>query len=282
MHALKLIFVSSLIAVLLSGCGGGSSSAPSAAYTTNNIYAFMEAIQHENGDVNTTVQLRDSTATNARYLYLNGGDALYSSLDVPPQQYLSITGDLFNGGRVISNNLKVMFSRYLYYDYFLFFNVVAGEPEYYSVDTPATGSSQTRAYVAFERNGQAQTGESSVVMPNAFQITAPVAEVSVSRTNPLVLSWSNVESATSMLLKVGGMCDDNTRYHMEYMIGPDVTGTVSLNSADYFPATGTSTSATCRVAFMLQRVRTAGVASSFAAGSFKGIQQRTVQFTITP
>ena len=282
MHAIKLIFVSGFVAVLLAGCGGGSSPAPTTAYTTNTIYAFMEAIQHDNGDVNTTVQLRDGTAANARYLYLNGGDALYSTLDVPPRQYLSITGDLFNAGRAVSDNLKVMPSRYLYYDYFLFSNVVAGEPEYYSVHTPAAGSSPVRAYVEFERGGQAQTGESSVVIPNAFLITAPVAEVSVSRSNPLTLSWSNVEAATSMLLKVGGMCDDSTRYHMEYMIGPDVTGSVSLNSADYFPATGTSTSATCRVAFMLQRVRTAGVASSFAAGSFRGIQQRTVQFTITP
>lgn len=282
MHAIKLIFVSGFVAVLLAGCGGSSSPAPSTTYATSSIYIYMEAIQHESGDVNTTVQLRDGPATNARYLYLNGGDVLYSTLDVPPRQYLNIDGNLFDGGLIISNNLKVMPSRNLYYDYFLFSNIVVGEPEYYSVNTPAAGSSQTRAYVEFERAGQVLTGESSVVIPNAFQITAPVAEVSVSRSNPLALSWSNVDTATSMLLRVGGVCDDNTRYNMEYPIPTGDTGSASLNSADYFPATGTSTSATCRVAFMLQRVRTAGVAPGFAFGTFKGIQQRTVQFTTTP
>jgi len=54
----------------------------------------MKAVQDESGNVTTTVQLRDGQATTAAYLYISDGEALYTSLDVPPQQYLNFNGDL--------------------------------------------------------------------------------------------------------------------------------------------------------------------------------------------
>lgn len=282
MHALKSFLVSSFVAALLAGCGGGGSPAPSTSYPTSSIYAYMKAVQDESGNVTTTVQLRNGSASTSTYLYLAGGETLYASLDIPPQQYLNFSGNLFGNSLVLSERLKVMASRDLYINYGLFTQVVSGKPEYFTVDTPTVGSSPVRAYVDFSRAGNVMTGASSIDLPPAFQILAPAAEASVSRAAPLSLSWTNVDPTATMILDVAGSCVDGSRYTLNHIIGPDTTGSVTLTSADYFPATGISSSINCRVAFMLQRVRTGGVSTQFAFGSFNGIQQRTVQFNTTP
>jgi len=281
MHALKLLLVSCLVALLAAGCGGSSSPSPSNTYATNAIYAFMKAVQDESGNVTTTVQLRDGVAPTAQYLYLAGADVLYTSLDEPPKNFMNFSGNLFSNSLILSQRLKVASSRNLFNDYILFTKIVTGKPEYFSIDTPVAGSSPVRAYVDLERAGHVFTGESFVDLPLAFSITAPASAASVQRSANLVLSWTNVDATTTMKLDVAGICDDGSRYNLSHVIGTD-TGSATLNSTDYFPATGTSPSTNCRVAFMLQRVRTSGISPNFALGTFEGVQQRAIQFTTIP
>lgn len=263
---------------LLAGCGGETAS-PTTWYPINSIYAYMKAVQDVSGNVNTTVQLRNGPTGTANYLYLDGGDTLYSSLDTSPQQYLNFNGNLFSNSMELSQRLKAMSSRDLYTDYGVFTNVIFGKPEYFSVDTPNTSSSPTRAYTGFERSGQMM--ESSVELPTAFQITAPASGASISRATPLALTWTDVDPATTMELDVAGICADNSRFNLHLILGND-TGSTTLSSANYFPATGISPSINCQMAFMLQRVRTGVVSPQFAFGSITGVQQRTIQFTSTP
>jgi hypothetical protein len=241
----------------------------------------MKAVQDVSGNVATTVQLRDGAGSTAGYLYLAGGETLYTSLDISPQQYLNFNGDLFNDGRALSEHLKVMASRDLFTDFILFTQIVVGKPEYFSLDTPSTGSSPVRAYVDLDRVGNVLAGESSIALPPAYQISAPASGASISRATPLALTWTNVDPTTTMRLDVAGICVDGSRYTQSLVLGADA-GSATLNSADYFPATGISPSVNCQVAFILQRVRTGGVSPNFAFGSFEGVQQRTVQFTTTP
>ena len=280
MRALKLLFVLTIVAGLMSGCGHGDSPSPSASYPTSSIYVFMKAVQDESGNVTTTIQLRDSTASTAQYLYLSGGDALYTSLDISPQQYMSISGNLFGNSLALSQHVKVATSRDLYTDYFLFNQIVYGKPEYFSFNTPDAGVLPVRAFVDFERAGNVMTGASFVDLPPAYQIAAPASNATVSRAAPLTLTWTNTDPAATMLLNVAGSCVDGSRYTQSHVIGADTTGSVTLASADYFPATGPAVN--CRVAFILQRVRSGSVSPKFAFGSFDGVQQRTVQFNTTP
>src|ERR1022692_4638266 len=170
---------------LLAGCGGGNSPSPSTSYTTNSIYAFMKAVQDESGNVTTTVQLRDGMLSTSQYLYLGAGDILYTSLDVPPEQYINFSGNLFNNSLLLSQHLKVAAVRDLYINYFLFTQVVTGKPEYFSDDTPSTSSAAVRAYVDMERAGPVFTGASYVDLPSAYQILAPAANAIVSCATPL-------------------------------------------------------------------------------------------------
>lgn len=267
--------------MLLAGCGGGSSPAPSGSYPTSSIYAYMKAVQDESGNVSTTVQLRDGPLDTARYLYLSSGESLYSSLDVSPQQYMNFSGNLFSNSLEVSQRVKVMASRDLYIDNILFNQIISGKPEYFSLDTPPSASSSpVRVYVDFERAGNVLGGESTIELPQAFQILTPTGNASISRATPIVLSWTNVDPTSTMQLNVAGVCTDNSRYSQSYLIGTD-TGSATLNSTNYFPTTINAT-ISCHVAFMLQRVRIGGVSLNFAAGGFTGIQQRTVQFTSTP
>lgn len=269
------------LSTLLAGCGPGETASPSNLFPTNNIYAYMKAVQDESRDVITTVQLRDGPSLMAGYLYLSDGENLYNSLDVPPRQYLSFDGDLFASALDVSQQLKVMAVRDLYSDFILFVDILWGKPEYFASGAPASGAAPVRAYVAFERTGYALAGESSIELPPAFQISAPVADASLSRAAPVVLSWTDVDAASTMELDVAGDCLDGNRYTQHFVIGADA-GTVTLNSAVYFPASGVSPTTSCRVAFILQRLRLGGVSTDFAFGSFTGVQQRTVQFTSVP
>lgn len=264
---------------LLAGCGG-QSPVPSNTVPTANIYAYMQAVQNGSGDVTTTVELRDGPGVGARYLYLNGGDVLYSSLDKPPLQYLSLTGDLFGGGQLAAEELKVLSARNLYIDYILFEQVVYGQPEYYSVARPTAGAATVRAYVEFVRSGNSAAGTSSIDLPPGFQITAPASESSVNRATPVTLTWNNVDAAYSMRLNVGSRCDDGTQNTWSQIMGAD-TGTTTVSSASYLPALVSGT-ANCRIIFILERYRTGAVSPNLLGGTFEGVQQRTVQFTTTP
>lgn len=271
-----------LSALSLAGCGGANYPAPSTSYTTNTIYAFMKAVQDETGNVTTTVQLRDGLdPVAARYLYLAGGETLYTSLDISPRQYLSYNDNLFGNSLDLSRYLKVMNARDLYIDHFLFYDIVLGKPEYYSLNTPTAGTSPVRAYVDFERTGNVLAGESSIELPAAFQILAPASRASVTRATPVVLTWSNVDATATMHLDVAAICDGNLRNTLNRNLGVD-TGTTTLNSADYLPA-GLDAAASCQVAFILQRLHSGPASSNFAAPSIiEGVQRRTVQFTTIP
>jgi hypothetical protein len=269
------------IGTLLSGCGGSSAPQPSTSYTTSQLYAYMTAVQDDSGAVTTTVQLRDSNLITANYVYLAGGETLYSSVDKSPQQYVSYSGNLFGNSLNLSQHLKIMSARDLYMDYQLFGQVLQGLPEYFASDTASSGTSTVRAYVDFERSGNAMTGTSLIDLPGAFQILSPASAGLVPRSSPLTLTWNNVDATTTMALKVAGICDDSKRYNLTLNLGTD-TGTATLNSADYFPTIGVANTATCMTAFILQRSKMGGVSSKFAFGSFTGVQQRTVQFNTTP
>jgi hypothetical protein len=271
------------LGLLISGCGGGSSPLPSGSFTTNTIYAYMTAVQDERGDVTTIVQLRNGPASTDRYLYLSSGETLYSTLNIPPQQYLNFNNNLFGNTLTLSQHLKSMASRDLYFNYGLFDQVAYGKPEYFATDTPANGVSPVRAYVDFERSGNTFTGESSIDLPAGFNIVSPASATTLSRAQPLTLSWDNVDATATMSLDVAGVCSDGNRYTMTKDLGTD-TGTISLSGSDYFPAAGISASANCLTAFVVRRSGIPGPASSkFATGSsFTGVQQRTVQFTTTP
>lgn len=275
------------LVALLAGCSEDLSQ-PSKWYTTSTIYAYMKAVQVESGEVTTTVELRNSNdPNNAAYLYLSDGETLYSSLDKSPGSFFNYTEDLFANSLAVSQDLKIMAARNLYLNYVLYDQIAYGKTEYFSVESPTSNISPTRAYVAFERSGQVWAGESSIEIPPAFQIQNPVAFSTLSRAAPVVLSWSNTDPAASMELEVVGDCAEGSRYllHPTLSITTDPgTGVSSatLASGDYFDSSKVATSVTCQVAFLLRRVRTGAVSANFAFGSFKGIQQRTVQFTSIP
>lgn len=267
--------------ILFSGCGGGDAPKPSTSYATGNIYAYMKAVQDDNGDLTTTVQLRDGPASNASYLYLGNGETLYTNLEKPAAQFMGYNSNLFSSSTDLTQNLRVMGSRDLYFDYLVFTQIAYGKPEYFTIEKPAAGTNPLRVYVDFERAG-ALTYTSIIDLPGAFQINSPASAASLSRTTSVSLTWTNVDATTSMSLNVAGVCSDGNRYSMTKFLGTD-TGSATLVSTDYFPATGVSTAANCQTAFMLQRIKLGNVAAQFALGSTSsGIQQRSVRFTTTP
>lgn len=274
------------LAALLAGCAEDQTQ-PSAWYTTSSIYAYMQAVQIDSGQVTTTVQLRNGPGPDAAYLYLSSGETLYSSLDKSPGTLVNYSEDLFANSLAVSQELKIMAPRNLYFNYVLYDQIAYGTPEYFSVASPTSGVSPTRAYVGFERAGPVWAGTSSIELPPAFHIQSPAPASTLSRATSVELAWSNSDPATTMELEVVGDCADGSRYllYPTLAITTDpATGASSatLTSDDYFDASTVAPTTTCQVAFLLKRVRTGPVSANFAFGSFTGIQQRTVQFTSIP
>lgn len=267
-----------LVVASHSGCGGSSSPLPSGSFTTNSIFAYMTAVQDESGTVTTTAQLRDSNSPTANYIFLSSGETLYSTLDKAPQDYVHFSGNLFGNSQDLSQHLNTMARRDRSINYYLFSEPVYGQTEYFTTFVPSSGT-VPRVYIDFERSS-GWTGASSIDLPGAFQISSPASASTHKRTDPLTLSWNNADATTTMTLNIAGICSDNNRYTKTLSPVAD-TGTATLNSADYFPASGVSPTATCLTAFILQRSRIGFISSSFATGSFTAVQQRTVQFTTT-
>ena len=224
--------------------------------------------------------MRDGATSSADYLYLSDGDGLFSALDTSPQQYLDFSGNLFSNSLELSQHVKAMSSRDTSVDYGIFTGVSYGTVEYFAVETPSASSSPTLAYIDFKRSGNAVSAESSVELPPAFQILTPASDAIISRSTPLTVSWTGLDPSTTIEIDVAGICADNSRFTDHLNLSTD-RGLYILQATNYFPSWA-SPSLSCRVAFGIQRVRLGSASPQFALGIFKGIQQRTVQFTSTP
>lgn len=262
--------------LLLSGCNSDD-PLPSAGITTTEIFPIMKSVQYEDGSVLTTVELHNFSGD---FLYLSNGDKLLTSLDAPPEQFTSFDNNLFTNAQLLSNSVNVLQERYLYTDYFLFFIETYGTPEYYALDDTSGISAPIRSYVTFERNNQQTATNSWVDLPATFSILNPAAHDSISRSGTLTLTWSGFDNVSTMKLDVGAVCD-GVRYPASINLGIVNTGSIVLNSADYFPVAPAVTS-NCSVSFLLKRQSLGFVSTAFGGGSFEGIQQRTVQFTSVP
>ena len=260
----------------LTGCNNDT-PLPSNSVTTTEIFPAIKSVQYEDGSVLTTVELHNFLGD---YLYLSSGDNLLSSLDVPPEQLTGFSDNLFANAQVLSNRVNVLQERNLFTNYILFYTVIDGSPEYYALDNTDGLSLPIRSYVTLQRLNHQSATNSWVELPPAFSIMTPDPYSSISRSGTLTLSWSNFDNVSIMKLDVGAVCD-GIRYPASLNLGIVNTGSIVLNTADYFPIAPPPTS-NCSVSFLLNRQKLGFISPDFGGGSFEGIQQRTIQFTSTP
>lgn len=249
-------------------CDGGGD--PSSSYSSTEISPTITITEDQKGDVLTLVQLQSTSGSS---LYLSDGDTLYASLNTPPYQLLSASEDLFSVGETISSRLKLLEKR--------------STGTYYTIDNTAGLPSPVRAYVAFIRGSGEWTGQTGIELPTAFSILNPAVDSSISRSveDPITLSWTNTDSATTMEMESQVICNGDyyPQTPMVIALGTD-TGTVQLNTADYFPSTAPDM--VCHAVFTLKRMTPVRYISSelgtAAGSSIQGIQKRTIEFTSTP
>lgn len=254
---------------------------PSSQHATATIWPEIQALQREDAAVVVRIRLRDGPTDAAHHLFLDGGDTLLVSLGKPPHDYLAFESDLFGRVQDLTENVKRLVQRDLLDDHVLFVELLLGVPEYETVLGPVSGGAAPRVYVELDRVSGAFTGPSWVELPPGFEVSAPASLAALSRAGPLAIAWSSPDPAATMEADLAVDCGAGRQFSQHLALGAD-TGSASVASGDYFPYGGVPASATCSAALLLQRVRNGTVSADFAGGSFRGVQQRVVRFTLTP
>lgn len=266
MDPVKRILLCLVAAMALAGCSESTEPEDSGNFTNGELYAEMEAVAAETGEV--TVVARLSTGGTA--MRLNNGDRFLASIG--PLGDVTSGGGIFEQTATYAENVEAMKER-SHVTWNLLFVQTDGEPEYFAA-MPRPGAGET-LHVSLRRDANTSINDTRVPLPEPFGITAPLpgglADVNV----PLTLSWQPAGTTLSMELEMAASCDDGKGYAAWRLVDGD-PGSAEIDLLnDLFG--GVVPGVPCTLGLAVSRVRYGTVSPGFGAGGLvRGVQRRTV------
>lgn len=263
---MKILLFCLAAAAALAGCSEPVEPENSGDYTNGELYAEMEAVAVETGDV--TVVARLSTGGTA--MRLTDGDKFLASIG--PLGDVTSGGGIFEQTASYAENVQEM-KRRSHVVWNLLFVQTDSHPEYFAA-MPRPGAGET-LYVSLRRAVGSSIDDTSVPLPQAFGITAPLPGELADINVPLILSWQPAGTALSMELEMAASCDDGTGYAALRLVDGD-PGNMEIDLLnDLFG--GKDPGVPCTLGLAVSRVRYGTVSPGFGAGGLvRGVQRRTV------
>jgi len=228
-------------AVGLVGCG---ESIDSTSVKTDGIWADFTARADGSGNTDVRAGLKTGGPNSNTFLTLEEGDELTFHADGDPHD--PNTQEVFDQYEVYVKNI--------------------------SVDQ---GGTEFR--VEFTRENGEDAPNSSVVLPEKFQITAPSADEEFSRSSDdVTVEIDSEQQGTDKRVIVRGDCL-NTTYNSDF------SGTSVTIPADELESEDDSDAPDeCEAEIEVKRIMGGEVDGAYEGGSFSGVQKRTTSFTSTP
>lgn len=132
--------------------------------------------------------------------------------------------------------------------------------------------------VAFERTVDDSAPNSIATLPDKYAISAPAASTSVSRAQPLTISWSPIDATSPIRYQISGDCIDTSAMALTVD-----SGSVTLPANTLVKKMGTMVMDSCPVTVTLTRVKAGQLDPNYGKGGVvEGQQIRTVMLMSTP
>ncbi len=224
--------------------GTGCQKVASSSVKTSGIYADLSVTASGTGAAEVRAALRVGGPLSNTFLDLDAGDSLSAAV---------------NGSTYPLARTAAILSAVSY---------IASVP----VETPGTVF-----VIAFSRASEVSAPASSITLPAAFTISAPVASSSASRAANLDIKWNAAAQGDLIDLRITGPCVTPLT-----KLSQTDSGQITVTTADLKALNGKETSS-CEITVELSRKKAGIVDPAFGSGGTAfGIQKRSVKLTSTP
>jgi hypothetical protein len=271
--------VLALMLCLAVGChDDGPRTVGSSDVTTGQIYLDAHFTSNGIDDTFITVQLLEGGPASDTQVELDGGDELWGSA-VQSITSDSTSGDLFGGlEELASRHYRLHRIEGTFFEFdFLFLEFIIKGDILYSATLPHDDEVSTY-YLSFLRpNGGTEAPDSMVNLPPAFTLTAPQANETFSRADPIQLNWEPSASTDEVELTIFLSCIDGGTHTISN------TGMVDdgdrIIAANALNASGIA--GNCSTTVEITKSRLGTLDSAIGSGRIVGHQVRRVTFTTT-
>ncbi len=276
----KLFLVFSSVCFLFS-CGTDSGdSVNSDAVATSDIYATFQVVSDGDGYVYAEAQLtRGITPSESfsefAFVRLVDQDELWLSAGEDIES-LSLSGDLFESFKDLDGTQDVFraaSSPRESYE-FLFVRVTINDfGTWYSARLPLSEEREYRIALFRDEDVGASARESVVVVPDAFDIVAPVQSERFSRTeDDIVVQWDVLDSVSSVEIEAVTTCSDESVETFLVSENVDV-GSYTISAGALAEDT---LNGACSTTLNVRKVRLGQFDSRFIGGAVHGYEVRRV------
>lgn len=246
-----------VIAGLLSGCG--DDVVGSKDVTTSEMYADLNVWSYGEQTILVTATLKKGGSGSTTYVELEGGDRMVVSLNTPLSG-AGASGDLFgqlnaatrvhkvmDGGPEVEEGIPLLFPDY-----------TIAAPYRARFDVAQDGDT---FIVALERSAANDAPNSTVVLPTSFNFITPASGANIPRSSGLVVSWSPVQSATSVTVNAAVDCLTGLDGVWSQTLVSD-TGTVTIPVGSFF----VDPAATCDLLIIVDRYIQGTIDANYGRG----------------
>lgn len=276
--ARKGALVASLV-TLLCACGADDTVVSSSSIPTGQMQATIEIYSDSGDSAHVSAQLlRDpSTASGDEYIELEAGDDLWFTTGVNLREE-RLGDDWFESLSELANTQRLLTGTTRYrsgYLFFFFWSGLIPEQVHYNghLDDVPEGAEYT---VSLLRDSGTEALESTVVMPEAFELLSPLENQTLSRSSdPVQLEWLPAEVGVAVEVDVTTTCADESEYHYRTTVAED-TGALQLEAGEI---DSPQLSGSCSTTLTLTKARLGQLDSAYAGGTISARQVSTVTFT---
>lgn len=272
-----------LLAILLSAC---DKPVDSTSVSNSELQANIRVTKIFSDTATVTTSLKAITPSGTEDVVLTGSERLLVSIDAGLDElFTQDAGGLFENTSNISSALFELKSRQDDDRLFEFFSY-NHNPEYFTILKSITDDS--KFFISMIRQTDVNIIDSQISLPPPFQISSPASGETISRSQPILITWDNI-ATNNMELHIEGTCDaidtnsDNGTVSDTFSIGTDFGFSSILINATVLTLPTRFENSRCHLNLHLRRIQSGIIVSSFGSGGVaEGIQQRTISIVSVP
>jgi len=218
------------------------------------------------------VQLKEGGVSSTNYIEVEAPDSLLATIQGDPDT-IHLSGDLFSNINQLSNQYKVM-NRGMAVAFYFFSNSLLGASGIWYITSFQNVPAGTEFTVSLLRRIDDGAPASTVILPDAFDITQPVAGTGAlfSRgLDDIIVNWAPSGTTDTMVLSAAIVCENSDNDTWTQTLAND-PGTYTISANTFTGLTGN-----CTASINVQRSHSGQLDPAYGKGGIVvGHQSRNV------